>query len=64
MPRPRWSAPRSSAVRQTRETLDFCAAHGVGAEIEVIEASRVDEAYERVSASGVRHRFVIDTVTI
>jgi uncharacterized zinc-type alcohol dehydrogenase-like protein len=30
----------------------------------VIEASYVNEAYERVLASDVRYRFVIDTSTI
>ena len=33
-------------------------------EIEVIDASYVNEAYERVIASDVRYRFVIDTATI
>jgi uncharacterized zinc-type alcohol dehydrogenase-like protein len=44
--------------------LDFCAAHGIGAEIERIAASEINEAYERVTASDVRYRFVIDTETI
>ncbi|GGM18572.1 hypothetical protein GCM10007977_019880 [Dactylosporangium sucinum] len=44
--------------------LDFCAEHDLGAEIELIEAGRVNEAYERVLASDVRYRFVIDTATL
>ncbi|QSS89008.1 NAD(P)-dependent alcohol dehydrogenase [Streptomyces sp. M54] len=51
-------------IAETQEMLDFCAAHGLGAEIEVIEASRVNEAYERVLGSDVRYRFVIDAATI
>ncbi|MFJ4653072.1 NAD(P)-dependent alcohol dehydrogenase [Nocardia sp. NPDC088792] len=51
-------------IPQTQEMLDFCAAHGIGAEIEVISADRIDEAYDRVVASDVRYRFVIDTATI
>ncbi|MET8710488.1 NAD(P)-dependent alcohol dehydrogenase [Streptomyces californicus] len=51
-------------IGETQEMLDFCAAHGLGAEIEVIEAGRVNEAYERVLASDVRYRFVIDAATI
>ncbi|MFD4019756.1 NAD(P)-dependent alcohol dehydrogenase [Streptomyces sindenensis] len=51
-------------IAETQEMLDFCAVHGLGAEIEVIEASQVNEAYERVLASDVRYRFVIDTATI
>jgi len=44
--------------------LDFCAAHHLGAEIEVIGADQINEAYERVLASDVRYRFVIDTSTL
>ncbi|CAM5419450.1 NAD(P)-dependent alcohol dehydrogenase [Streptomyces narbonensis] len=51
-------------IAETQEMLDFCAAHGLGAEIEVIGADRINEAYERVIASDVRYRFVIDTSTI
>jgi len=51
-------------IRETQEMLDFCAEHGLGAEIEVIPAERINEAYERVLASDVRYRFVIDTSTL
>ena len=51
-------------IAQTQEMLDFCAEHGLGSEIEVISADQIDEAYERVVASDVRYRFVIDTATI
>ncbi|MCW8377764.1 NAD(P)-dependent alcohol dehydrogenase [Streptomyces justiciae] len=51
-------------IQETQEMLDFCAEHGFGAEIELISASEINEAYERVLASDVRYRFVIDTATI
>jgi alcohol dehydrogenase (NADP+) len=51
-------------IPETQEMLDFCAEHGLGAEIEVIRAEQVNEAYERVVNSDVRYRFVIDTATI
>ncbi|SDK40408.1 NAD(P)-dependent alcohol dehydrogenase [Streptomyces indicus] len=51
-------------IAETQEMLDFCAEHGFGAEIEVIGAEQINEAYERVLASDVRYRFVIDTATI
>mgnify|MGYP001792160718 CR=1 FL=1 len=51
-------------IALTQEMLDFCAEHGLGAEIEVISADEVNEAYERVLASDVRYRFVIDTSTL
>ena len=51
-------------LAETQEMLDFCAEHGIGAEVEVIAADQVNEAYERVLASDVRYRFVIDTATL
>jgi uncharacterized zinc-type alcohol dehydrogenase-like protein len=51
-------------IAETQEMLDFCAEHGFGAEIELISASEINEAYERVLSSDVRYRFVIDTATI
>jgi len=51
-------------IAETQEMLDFCAEHGVGAEIDLIRAEEVNEAYERMLASDVRYRFVIDTATI
>ncbi|MET7568079.1 NAD(P)-dependent alcohol dehydrogenase [Streptomyces sp. NPDC005492] len=51
-------------IRETQEMLDFCAEHGFGAEIELISADQINEAYERVLSSDVRYRFVIDTATI
>ncbi|ATZ24823.1 NAD(P)-dependent alcohol dehydrogenase [Streptomyces lavendulae] len=51
-------------IAETQEMLDFCAEHGLGSEIEVIAAEQVNEAYERVLASDVRYRFVIDAATI
>ena len=51
-------------IPETQEMLDFCGEHGLAADIEVISADRINEAYERVLASDVRYRFVIDTATI
>ncbi|MFI5605787.1 NAD(P)-dependent alcohol dehydrogenase [Amycolatopsis sp. NPDC051903] len=51
-------------IAETQEMLDFCAEHGIGAEIETISADRVNEAYDRVENSDVRYRFVIDASTI
>ncbi len=47
-------------IKETQEMLDFCAQHIITPEIEVIEPSRVNEAYERVLKSDVRYRFVLD----
>lgn len=43
--------------------LEFCAEHGILPETELIEASAINEAYERVLTSDVRYRFVIDAKT-
>ncbi|MEU3723702.1 NAD(P)-dependent alcohol dehydrogenase [Streptomyces sp. NPDC031705] len=51
-------------IAETQEMLDFCAEHGLGSDIEVIRGDQINEAYERVLASDVRYRFVIDTSTI
>ncbi|GHF91316.1 dehydrogenase [Streptomyces thermodiastaticus] len=51
-------------IAETQEMLDFCAEHNIGAEIELIRADQINEAYDRVLASDVRYRFVIDTSTI
>ena len=54
-------------IAETQEMLDFCAEHGLGASIEVLDASdttAVDDAWDRVTAGDVRYRVVIDTSTI
>ena len=48
-------------IPETQEMLEFCADHGVAPEIEVIEPDYINQAYDRVLASDVRYRFVIDT---
>jgi uncharacterized zinc-type alcohol dehydrogenase-like protein len=51
-------------IAETQEMLDFCAEHDVRPEIEVITPDYINEAYQRVLASDVRYRFVIDTATL
>ena len=47
-------------IAETQEMLEFCAEHGITADVEIIPARAINEAYERVLASDVRYRFVID----
>jgi len=47
-------------IRETQEMLDFCAAHGIVSDIEIIPIQKVNEAYERLVKSDVKYRFVID----
>ncbi|MGL5912381.1 MAG: zinc-binding dehydrogenase [Phycicoccus sp.] len=51
-------------VAQTQEMLDFCAEHGLGATVEVVDAAEVGAVWDRVVAGDVRYRAVIDTSTI
>jgi alcohol dehydrogenase (NADP+) len=52
------------SIGETQEMLDFCAEHRIGAEIEVISADEINDAWERVLNSDVRYRFVIDNSTL
>jgi alcohol dehydrogenase (NADP+) len=51
-------------IPDTQEMLDFCAEHDIAPMIELIGASDVADAYDRVERSAVRYRFVIDVATI
>ncbi|HIY25379.1 MAG TPA: NAD(P)-dependent alcohol dehydrogenase [Candidatus Brachybacterium merdigallinarum] len=51
-------------IAETQEMLDFCAEHGIAADIEVVDAREVDAAYDRVVAGEVFFRAVIDTSTL
>ena len=55
---------RIGGIDETQQMLDFCGQHGIGAEVEVIDAGRIDQAYDRVVAGDVRFRFVIDISTL
>jgi uncharacterized zinc-type alcohol dehydrogenase-like protein len=52
------------SIGETQEMLDFCAEHGIGAEIERISGDQIPEAWDRVVRSDVRYRFVIDVATL
>jgi len=52
------------SIAETQEMLDFCAEHGIAADIERISADQINDAWERVLRSDVRYRFVIDTSTL
>lgn len=51
-------------IAETQELLDFCAEHGVAADIEVVRADQLNEAYDRMVAGDVKYRFVLDTSTL
>ncbi len=47
-------------ILETQEMLDFCAEHGITADIEIIPMEKVNEAYARMLKKDVKYRFVID----
>jgi uncharacterized zinc-type alcohol dehydrogenase-like protein len=51
-------------IRETQEMLDFCAQHGIAADIELIDITQINEAYERMLRADVRYRFVIDLASL
>ncbi len=51
-------------IAETQEMLDFCAAHGIASDIELIPVQKVNEAYERLLKSDVKYRFVMDMSTL
>ena len=51
-------------IPETQEMLDFCAEHGIVADIEMIRAQEIETAYERMLKSDVKYRFVIDTASM
>jgi len=51
-------------IPETQEMLDFCATHGIVADIEMTTAAGVNEAYERMLTGDVKYRFVIDNASL
>lgn len=51
-------------IPETQEMLDFCAEHGIVADIELIRAGQINEAYERMLKGEVKYRFVIDSASL
>ena len=51
-------------IAETQEMLDFCGAHNITADVEVIPAQKINEAYERVVKSDIKYRFSIDMSTL
>jgi alcohol dehydrogenase (NADP+) len=51
-------------IKETQEMLDFCAAHDIHPECEMIAMADINHAYERMETSDVKYRFVIDMATM
>lgn len=60
MGRKRIAGSLIGGIAETQEMLDFCGEHNIVSDIELIKMQEINEAYDRVVASDVKYRFVID----
>lgn len=51
-------------IAETQQMLDFCGAHGIVSDVEVIAMAEVNTAWERMLSSDVKYRFAIDMATL
>jgi uncharacterized zinc-type alcohol dehydrogenase-like protein len=51
-------------IAETQEMLDFCGAHNITSDVEVIPIQKVNEAYDRMLHSDVKYRFTIDMASL
>ena len=51
-------------IPETQQMLDFCAERGIVAEIELIKAAQIEQAYARMLKGDVKYRFVIDSASL
>ncbi|WP_281540562.1 NAD(P)-dependent alcohol dehydrogenase [Maribacter aestuarii] len=60
MGRKRIAGSLIGGIKETQEMLDFCGEHNVVCDIEMIDMQNINEAYDRLTKSDVKYRFVID----
>ncbi|MEO6916666.1 MAG: NAD(P)-dependent alcohol dehydrogenase [Chitinophagaceae bacterium] len=51
-------------IAETQEMLDFCGAHNITADIEMINIDQINTAYDRLLKGDVKYRFVIDMASL
>jgi uncharacterized zinc-type alcohol dehydrogenase-like protein len=51
-------------IAETQEMLDYCGKNGILADVEIIKASQINDAYARMQSNDVRYRFVIDVASM
>jgi uncharacterized zinc-type alcohol dehydrogenase-like protein len=64
MGRRRFAGSGIGGIPETQEMLDFCAAKGISADVEIIAIQQINEAYERMLKSDVKYRFSIDMASL
>ena len=58
------SGSNIGGIPETQEMLDFCGAHNITADVEVIPIQKVNDAYDRLLKSDVKYRFSIDMASL
>jgi len=51
-------------IEETQEMLDFCGAHHITSDIELIKADEINDAFKKLEKGQVKYRFVIDMKTL
>ena len=64
MPRRNFAGSCIGGIAETQEMLDFCAAHKIVSDIELIPMQQINEAWARMLRQDVRYRFVIDMASL
>ncbi len=64
IPRRNFAGSCIGGIAETQEMLDFCAAHRIVSDIELIPMQKINEAYDRMLKQDVRYRFVIDMASL
>src|SRR6266480_5603899 len=64
LPRRNFAGSAIGGIAETQEMLDFCAAHGIVSDIEMIPMQKINEAWDRLLKQDVRYRFVIDMASL
>ncbi|MBK4770459.1 MAG: NAD(P)-dependent alcohol dehydrogenase [Pantoea sp. Morm] len=59
-----FSGSNIGGIAETQEMLDFCAEHNITADIELIDASQINDAFSRLEKGDVKYRFVVDMKTL
>ncbi|MBS1949244.1 MAG: NAD(P)-dependent alcohol dehydrogenase [Bacteroidetes bacterium] len=59
-----FSGSNIGGIRETQEVLDFCAAHHITADIELIRVNQINEAFDRLQKGDVKYRFVVDMASL
>jgi uncharacterized zinc-type alcohol dehydrogenase-like protein len=64
LPRRNFAGSAIGGIAETQEMLDFCAAHKIASEIEIIPMQKINEAWARLLKQDVKYRFVIDMASL